>query len=559
MDLNNSQRSAVFSEWPQVLCVAGPGSGKTRTLVERIIWLAKQRNGPQGVLVVTFTNAAAAELQQRVSALAGPECALGYCGTLHGFLLRLLRANHKLAGLPKEISVVDDDAKEGLVEQVKEEMLSEGQRKKATWKKVEPLLGLASLIDAVPSVSRSVEELVAVEYHRRLRQSGLLDFDAILHYGEKLVEKLRANLIHPLGEWPFDHLLVDEAQDSADTDWRIYEAMPCKTKFLVGDPDQSVYKFRGANVGNMVEATRSGDWKVLHLEENYRCRHNVAAAAQKLVEHNSARVDKHTVAAHPGGHVESQGFATPVLELSFVAAYIAQDTASAAVLARTNRLANEAADFLKAKGIKVAARVENNGYPFDWKAAKLLLTVLGNPYNDMAVYQYLVVKHGKAAADVAKREAAVEMVPLASKAKCDFSGMAVSLTAEGISAESRERIHDACRQLSTRGQWSLADLLLYLHSGERKREEGEGVVVTTLHGAKGREWATVVVIGCEEGTLPQSRKDSDVEEERRLMFVGMTRARERLLLTCCKSRPAPFGTVVMRPCEPSRFILEAGL
>jgi DNA helicase-2/ATP-dependent DNA helicase PcrA len=132
-----------------------------------------------------------------------------------------------------------------------------------------------------------------------------------------------------------------------------------------------------------------------------------------------------------------------------------------------------------------------------------------------------------------------------------------------LSHESRERLNDACREMSANGEWELADLSAYMRSGERQQARKEGVYVGTAHSAKGREWDTVFIVGCEEGSFPQAKKDTDVEEERRLMFVAMTRARHRLVLTWCKARPQSRGPNLppgpLEPRQPSRFIKESGL
>ncbi len=160
--------------------------------------------------------------------------------------------------------------------------------------------------------------------------------------------------------------------------------------------------------------------------------------------------------------------------------------------------------------------------------------------------------------------AAKSMRPLFQEAAMDFDGnegeLPVSLTRHNISKESRERIHDAARLLSAQGAWTINELLLFINNGELQREEtGTGVTCCTIHAAKGREWATVFLVGCEQGTIPSGRKDTDIEEERRLFYVGLTRAKDKLFVSWCENRPAPFQRHVLNSFAPSQFIAEAGL
>jgi DNA helicase-2/ATP-dependent DNA helicase PcrA len=334
-------------------------------------------------------------------------------------------------------------------------------------------------------------------------------------------------------------------------------------------------------------------WEIHMLETNYRSGSNICTAAQSLIEHNKQRVAKQTVAARPGGTVTVTPCASPAAEMCYVLDEIQDcvphcpdpddysygppdkdDYNEIAVLCRTNRQAAEFAEFLKARGIPVAER-KLVTEPSDWKAAKLLITVLANPFNDFAVQKLLKVsslKPGSKGPDQIKADAAKAMVGINEYMGFHFGHgdgalVDVDLVRHGLSAESRERIHGAARLLSSRGEWSLNDLSLALASGEQPAEDGDGVVCTTLHGSKGREFAVVFLVGMEEGLLPSSRsvKDGDaaVEEERRLCFVGMTRAKERLLLSWCEARPVSRGpNIPPGPPEArqrSRFVSEAGL
>lgn len=566
---NDRQRAVLDSKAALLLCVAGPGSGKTHTLVGKVRKLVDEVGHPERIVVVTYTCAAAGEFERRLG------MRLGYVGTLHGFMLRLLKDRGALVGLPPSLSVVDDDQKAGIVETIVEELKS-----KASERGVAELLEREDLVHVATGTALTREEIVAVEYHRRLRRAGLLDYFTILHYGLKLVSTYPDAFAAK-----YDHLFVDEVQDSSDVDFAIYEALRASTKMMIGDPDQAIYGFRGGNVRNVLALSQDKGWETHSLEANHRSLRRVCEAAHHLITSNAGRFPKLMTPAGDGGAVIVERFHMPIQEMSFVAGELVAKRGpgqsnvepnklathgGAAVLARTNRQARAFADHLKAMGIPVAERkIEKD--PEDWRRAKLLLTVLANPWCDVAFHQYVALRDGKAAAKAMKHRAAVEMKPMfklhmptASMFGVEYGlSIPAMLAREGISLESGAKIHAAVSVLNERGDWGYADLVVMLSAKEEGREIGAGVTVTTFHSAKGREWDTVFLVGCEEGVIPSGRADADVEEERRLMFVAMTRAKTRLVITWCDARPQSRGPNLppgpMEPREPSRFIKEAGL
>ncbi len=564
--LSDPQQAAVDSSARLRLVVAGPGSGKTKTLVAAVAMAAAER-GADKCCVVTYTNAAADEVERRLAAMG--IVGLVFVGTLHALCLSLIQKRAPSIGLPRVVSVADDDQKVPLLESIMADMGEKVSERKLAATLLKPEI----YCEPAPRVSRSRSEVVAIEYYRRLREAGLLDFDMVLYYGLKAVE-LGA------GPWPFTDLFVDEFQDSADADFVIYRAMPCERKFYCGDPDQAIYGFRGGNVANILslaetcENPKSGA-EVFRLEDNYRSTPSVCEAAQLLIERNAGRVDKATRSVRNDDHCEifAKLCETPIAEQCFVGdrlnllvmheGVLGYD--DCAVLARTNKLAGEHAEFLKARGVPVKER-KWKAEPRDWRKAKLLLSLMANPFNDLVAYQFTVLQLGKAAADVAKQSAAMEM-----KSIFEWSGgdneqdLNLRMGKCGISFESRERVHDACRRM--RSPWTLPELVLYLNAREEEREtEGEGVFVGTFHAAKGREWGAVFMVGCEQGTIPSKRSLDDptsVEEERRLFYVAMTRAKDKLFVTHCAARPTSRGPNLPpgppEPRQPSQFIAEAGL
>ena len=307
------------------------------------------------------------------------------------------------------------------------------------------------------------------------------------------------------------------------------------------------------------------------LETNYRCKSAICAAAQRLIEHNSDRFPKKTLAANPGGEISVHRCPTPAAEMSRVAMelqrYTHEQLADSAILCRTNRLVEEFSTFLAGVGIPVKTR-KQVAMPGDWRRAKLFLSVLANPWCDVAVERYVALRDGEPAAAMLRQRAALEMVPLGSIAFMSMPDSLigipplVAVMAEGISAESKSRIEAAAAELAA--GWTVPDLILALNAGEElAREEGHGVTIRTFHSAKGAEWKNVFLCGCEEGIIPSERKDEDLAESRRLFYVAMTRASSCLWISSCEARSQSRGPNLppgpMQAREASRFISEAGL
>lgn len=543
--MNQEQQIIIDDLAPLKLVVAGPGAGKTRLLVAAIAktleTLAAER-----VLVMTYTRAAAKEIQDRILAEAdsafGGSGVLGYCGTLHGFMLQLVRQHHRKLLLPATLNVADDVLVEETLKEVMREMGIKTPMKRMY----------------LDQFAGSREALAWVETKRRLRDSGLLPFDAILEYGLTLIRMLEPS------EWPYEALFVDEMQDAADIDADIYEAMPCGIKFIVGDPDQSIFKFRGGNPERMVRMVNLADnpeWKPFTLQTNYRSGRSICAAANRLIAHNTGRIEKQMQAATEDfGEVAVHTCATPAAELNYVLGQICLlvNISDVAVLCRTNFEVHMFAEFLKANGVPVreTRRVQD---PEDWKLAKLLLAVAACPWNDVAVRACIMAKEGPEAAAKLQREAAKRMIPLGGLYFGDQTEIGLLMEFCDVSAASIDRVNRAAIELG--GDITDSDLLLYFaREQEEQVTEGAGVTCCTIHAAKGREWETVCIVGCEEGTLPSSKFGSEIEEERRLMFVALTRAKRQVFVTHCVERPQYRGQNVppgpLQKREPSRFIAE---
>ena len=230
------------------------------------------------------------------------------------------------------------------------------------------------------------------------------------------------------------------------------------------------------------------------------------------------------------------------------------------ILARTNALARQFADHLEASGIPVARR-KTQERPPDWSAAKLLLTLLANPSNDLVCHRYLVLKLGAKEADRVQRLASIALKSI-NDYHFHFDSTASplhALSGQGISRESQELVSAAMLQLNEAGDYSVNDLLLFLNGQEQEQETvGEGVTVCTAHAAKGRQWRVVLICGFEDGYFPMHRADTDEQDERRLAFVAVTRAIDAVHISWSASRPKPFSRdTEARSISP--FVREMGL
>lgn len=553
----NEQQAVIDSDSPNILCVAGPGSGKSTTLVARIKRLVAAGADPAKMVALSFTNTASGVLQERLG-----EVKIGVNSTLHGFALRCLKRYGEDLGFGSRLALIGEEAAEALMEAKARTMncktpLKKLMKAKADW------LAEVGRMTATEIARQTTTDMITVRaYCRDLEEGGMVDFDTILSEFLKLINA---------GKMPalYSHLFVDEVQDSAAIDWKIYQALPIANKFYVGDEDQSIYGFRGGRPDLMHQPAAD----VFLLQANYRSKFAVCQAAQRLIEHTSAeRYPKAMIATRgEGGDVmlwsdaENSG-----QEVADVAEAVGKEVAKGtlldeiAVLARTNAICLEVREHLKASGFQVSEKVKDVN-PFDWRLAKSLVELAANPANDTLAYFYLVERDGRGMADAQKRKAQSEMRQISAlsfglELLATLSTVGRLLASQKISAETRMRVATIIRTLPADAD--LLELVLAMTQDEGAAEGATpGITVTTIHQAKGREWDVVFVAGVEEEVLIFSRGGQPdpavVDESRRLMYVAVTRARESVYLTYAKRRKTSWGSVEShRAC---RFIREMGL
>ncbi len=615
--LNTQQREAVLATDGPVLILAGAGSGKTRVIVHRIAHLVLEKGIPsEAVLAVTFTNKAAGEMRQRVETLlSGATRAI--VSTFHSLCVRVLRRDAERAGLPPDFVIYDaDDQLAAVRDALRGLDLSE---------KLHPPRALLSRISARKNSGRKLHPededsfaggsfaRVVARYREILEAAHALDFDDLLLRTVALFSQ--DELVRDSYRRRFRYLLVDEYQDTNRTQYELVRLLSGETGnvTVVGDEDQSIYSWRGAEIQNILDFEHDFPGaRILRLEENYRSSQRILDAASGLVSHNLKRKGKTLRAVKAGGeavrlHAASDEFEEAAWVVERIVA--ARDSRSA-VLFRINaqsRLVEEALLRLRIPYVVVGGvgfyerrevrdllaylRLVQN--PADPMALRRVLNVPPRGIGDKTVGELERIARERAVSLYAALGTIVDEALLPARATQPLARFrelietlraeAPRLTVKGLleralaasgcaaalanedSRESQDRLENLAELLSAAADFdareaapSLAGFLdrVSLLSDVDKAKDGAPVVLMTLHSAKGLEFENVFLIGLEEGLVPHARSLTDedgVEEERRLAYVGMTRARERLHLSWARSRQV-FGQ--RRLTVPSRFLKE---
>ena len=623
-DLNPAQREAVLTTEGPLLVIAGAGSGKTRVLTRRIAHLlAAVGAKPPEILAITFTNKAAAEMRERVEQLVGPPARACWVMTFHAACGRILRREAQRLGYKSNFTIYDTADQLRLVKQCLEEL--ERDPKRFTPRGILSQISNAKnqLIGPVEYASRVAsfyDQTVADAYElyqKRLFAANAVDFDDMLFLTVDVLERFP----EAREKWQkaFRYILVDEYQDTNHAQYRFLQLLAEKHSnvFAVGDPDQSVYGFRGADIRNVLEFEKDFPGaREIALEQNYRSTNNILQAANAVIRHNRERKDKNLWSElGEGDPVRVVEVEDEHSEARYVAAEIAMlveegySGREIAVFYRTNAQSRVLEDVLVRQGI--AYQVIGGPRFYERAEVKDLvayLQVIDNPFDALSLLRIAnrprrgigdsTLSRLMTFADQAEitlweamdraEQAGVGTAP--QKALASFRTMIQSLmsaaqehevpeliervleqsgTIEALQAErtieSQGRIENLQELVSLAREWQeqnteptlssfLQEVSLYSDQ-DTIRGEASLVTLMTLHNAKGLEYRAVYLIGMEEGIFPHSRsiEEQGVEEERRLAYVGMTRAMERLTLMHASSRMLYGGRSYNLP---SRFLDE---
>ncbi|MGB5080741.1 MAG: UvrD-helicase domain-containing protein [Burkholderiales bacterium] len=598
-NLNPEQLAAVTLPDQSALILAGAGSGKTRVLTTRIAWLIQTgRVSPSGLLAVTFTNKAAREMLTRISAMLPINTRGMWVGTFHGLCNRFLRTHHRDAGLAQLFQILDSQDQLAAVKRVLKTLRVDEERFPA--REAQLFINAAKEegkrardIELTDEATRRLVEIHAA-YDEQCQREGVVDFAELLLRTFELLT--RNEVLREHYRERFRHVLVDEFQDTNRLQYRWLKLLagPRTLVFAVGDDDQSIYRFRGANVGNMAEFER--DFRVenvIRLEQNYRSQGHILAAANALIAHNRKRLGKNLWTA------AGQGEPVRVYEAQsdgYEAAWLTEEVqslhrgglrlAEMAVLYRSN-----------AQSRIIEHALFSNGLPYrvygglrffermEIKHALAYLRLAANPEDDGAFLRVAnfpargigarslealqdAAKAGgtslyRAAAGLPGRTAGAvaAFVRLVESLKAETQGLPLTETIEvmlersGLVAHYKaerdgadrvenlgELVNAAAAFVNEAEEHDLAAFLAHaaLESGENQAAEGsDALQLMTVHSAKGLEFAAVFITGLEEGLFPHEQsvmEDDGLEEERRLMYVAVTRARTRLYLSSAQTR-----------------------
>jgi len=646
-DLNDAQREAVCHGDGPLLVLAGAGSGKTRVIVHRIARLVREGVVPWHVLAVTFTNKAAGEMRERLEALLGRDADELWVQTFHAFGARFLRREAARAGLPPAFAIYDTDDQLRLAKRIMAELgAEEGEPLTARgaltridrWKNV--ALVPAEVKPGAYDVEGELALQIWVRYEAALARAGAVDFGDLLVRPLRLLEGDEG--LRRRWALRFQHLLVDEFQDTNPAQYRLLGALagPKRNVCVVGDDDQAIYRWRGADVSNILDFDRDfPGTRVVKLEQNYRSTRNVLDAAHAVISRARRRREKRLWTEAAAGeplallvgqdeHDEAERIARAV------AAERARGTDGdeIAVLYRTNAQSRPLEAAMRAARIPyVIVRGTSFYERAEVKDAAAYLRLALSPSSDLDLERVVnrpprgigdrTVERLRAHAAarglplfeaIADRDAVVDLKPQARRALGEFheviaslhrdvpaldAGIAVqqALTRSGLlgrlegarSDEDAERAENLAELVAAAREFDESllgeppprdpeevrppPLARFLEQiallGEADAATPEGrVALMTLHAAKGLEFEAVYLAGLEDGTLPYERpwadasvgeRDAAEDEERRLCYVGMTRAKKRLTLSLARRRIGyGEGGPSFRSMEPSRFLAD---
>lgn len=599
-DLNSDQQKAVtFGEGP-LLILAGAGSGKTRCLTYRVAWLISERLvNPSRILLLTFTNKAAGEMKERAKRLLsslhpssfGLQPFLPWAGTFHSWCAWFLRRHAGPVGLKPEWVIYDEDDREQLIKEIIKNL--DLDTKKFRHRSVAAAISeakneIVSPIQYYEMVHGDWQEGAArvyLEYYKRLKQFGGLDFDDLLMETVKALEH-NPDLAGRYQE-QIQHLLVDEYQDTNTVQYRLTRLLTKRHRNLtvVGDMSQSIYTFRGANFRNLMNLKKDfPDLTEIRLEQNYRSHQSILDAAHSVIRNNREHPILKLWTEKPKGDVPKLFAAfTELEEAKFLVDRIEEarltrpdfHLKNVAVLYRTNAQSRVFEEALLAAGISYSLVGGIRFYQrAEIKDCLAYLRLLFNPDDKVSETRALKIgqkRYEKFREFAASNAAALHMSINAQQAPSNTRNLLEGVLAatdylgrfdekdpnDLVHTENVKELLSVTESYPELGTF-LEQITLLEDEALRKRDESDAVTLMTLHAAKGLEFPMVFLVGLEEGLLPHSRsmmKASDLEEERRLMYVGITRAMDDLYLSYARSR-LYFGSRGVS--IPSRFIGEIG-
>jgi len=609
-NLNDEQIEAVKHNEGPCLVLAGAGSGKTKVLTNRIAYLIENGVRDYNILAITFTNKAAKEMRDRVYNLVGDVAS--FIGTFHSLGLRIIRENCGYLNLPSNFSIIDSDDVLTVIKKILKDMNLDTKqyspsyiRNRISFIKNQML----SEMELDKFFNTPIDKIVVdvyYKYNERLIASAAVDFDDLLLMPVRLFEHNKEILEHY--QERYKYILIDEYQDTNPVQYKLSKLLASKYKniFVVGDMNQSIYAFRQADYHNIVNFEKDyANAKTIKLEHNYRSTNNILNAANDVISHNKERKDLRLYSDKGDGpkitylrsYDEKHEISLVIDEINklYLDGYEPKDVA---ILYRTNAQSRAIEEVFASKGIPY--KIYGSYYFYNRKEIKDLISYLKLIYNDkdeISLRRIInVPKRGIGDSAIKDIELRANLNQcsmydaLESKKELEFKDIIESIkkTSENLSLtelidevldksgmkkelEDSHLIEDETRLENLMefksitasyeertGSVNLGDFLeeISLVSDQANHtEDGNVVTLMTLHSAKGLEFPVVFMVGMEEGIFPHNMSimEDNIEEERRLCCVGITRAKEKLYLTNAKRRML-YGKDQMN--VPSRFIAE---
>lgn len=623
--LNSRQLEAVLHKDGPLLVLAGAGSGKTTVLIARVARLIESGVRPWNILAITFTNKAADELKNRLVNTIGEGGADVFASTFHSMCVRILRRDAEKIGIPKSFTIYDaDDSIRVIKKCLKTLNLDEKQFPPKPLagaishakERLEDPMDIASEAERNGDYRLKITARVYAEYQKELKDAAALDFDDLLCETVRLFKSSPETLEYYQYRWQY--IMVDEYQDTNHVQYLLVSMLAEKYKNLcvVGDDDQSIYKFRGATIENILSFEKQFPGAlVVRLEQNYRSTQNILSAANKVIEHNTERKGKNLWTSNGDGNkITVHRCMDEDSEAGFVSDTILDGIANGmkysdyAVLYRMHAQSNSLERTLMRAGVPY--KIIGGLRFYERKEVKDLLaymSVICNPADNLRLERIInepkrgigdttiataehisdvtgmplfeIFEHANEYADIMKKSSVLnqftDMIKeLAEEAEnfdaeqffdilTEKTGYMDMLRAQGLEGEARienigelktnmMKYQDAVEDADLGG--FLEEVALYTDLD--RLEESDSVLLMTLHSAKGLEFKNVFLVGMEEGVFPgmQAIYDMDeMEEERRLAYVGITRAKENLYMTAAANRMI-FGQTSHN--RPSRFLEE---
>lgn len=610
--LNPEQKEAVFHYEGPLLILAGAGSGKTRVLTHRVAWLIEEKQvNPWNIMAITFTNKAAGEMRDRVETMLGGALGGVWVATFHSTCVRILRRYIDRIGFGTNFTIYDGDDQKTIIKeickrfQIDTKLYRERFFMAAISAAKDELLSPDDYAKQVHGDTRKQKVAeVYREYQKQLRASNALDFDDLIFRTVELFQQ-DAEVLEQYQD-RFRFIMVDEYQDTNTAQFKLVSLLAAKYRNLcvVGDDDQSIYRFRGANIQNILSFEEVyPDAKVIRLEQNYRSTQNILTAANEVICHNEGRKEKKLWTANgDGDKVRFRQFLNGFEEAEYVAGMISRKVGAGkwrygdcAVLYRTNaqsRMFEEKFLFANVP-YKIVGGINFYGRK-EIKDVLAYLKTIENGRDDLAVRRIInVPKRGIGATTINRVQEYANTEDMSfydalrvagtipgvgkSVAKLDgFVQMIQTMRSKQPYYSVKELIEDVLEQteyrkeLMAEGTEEALDRLAnidellnkaasYAEHAENPslggfleevalvadidnlEEDADHVVMMTLHSAKGLEFPVVFMVGMEDGMFPSymsisSEDPADLEEERRLCYVGITRAKETLILTSARQR-----------------------